>query len=436
MKSLKIAAIFEMVGNTFRSLPDNRKGKNRTYEMADAAAGAFGVFFTQSPSFLAYQRDMERTKGRNNAATLFGVTQIPSDQQMRNLLDEVEPSHLYEPFWTLQKQLELAGYLDDHRGHQGSYLVAMDGTYYFSSQTIHCDNCTVHRHGEQRHYYHSAVTPVLVTPGKNRVYPVEPEFILPQDGSEKQDCERNAAKRWVARCGSRFAPWQATILTDDLHCHQPFCTVLLENELNFILVCKPDSHQTLYEEIDLLERVDGIASVTTRCWNGRFTEQRHYRYVNQVPLRAGEDALFVNWCEVTIHRTDTGERIYYNTFATNFELTDDSVESVARSGRARWKAENENNNVLKNYGYNLAHNYGHGEKYLSAVLVTLNLLAFLIHTVLDETNSVYAAIRHELGTRKTFFDDIRALTRYLYFTDWDTLLNFMAAQLEIQLEPD
>ena len=436
MKSLKIAAIFEMVGNTFRSLPDNRKGRNRMYEMADAAAGAFGVFFTQSPSFLAYQRDMERTKGRNNAASLFGVTQIPSDQQMRNLLDEVEPSHLYEPFWTLQKQLEVAGYLDDHRGHQGSYLVAMDGTYYFSSQTIHCDNCTVHRHGEQRHYYHSAVTPVLVTPGKNRVYPVEPEFILPQDGSEKQDCERNAAKRWVERCGSRFAPWQATILTDDLHCHQPFCTVLLENELNFILVCKPDSHQTLYEEIDLLERVDGIASVTTRCWNGRFTEQRHYRYVNQVPLRAGEDALFVNWCEVTIHRTDTGERIYYNTFATNFELTDDSIESVARSGRARWKAENENNNVLKNYGYNLAHNYGHGEKYLSAVLVTLNLLAFLIHTVLDETNSVYAAIRHELGARKTFFDDIRALTRYLYFTDWDTLLNFMAAQLEIQLEPD
>ena len=97
----------------------------------------------------------------------------------------------------------------------------------------------------------------------------------------------------------------------------------------------------------------------------------------------------MNWCEVTIHRTDTGERIYYNTFATNFELTDESVESVVRSGRARWKVENENNNVLKNYGYNLEHNYGHGEKYLSAVLVTLNLLAFLIHTVLDETNTAY-----------------------------------------------
>lgn len=436
MKSLTIAAIFAMVGETFSALPDNRKGKNRTYEMADAAAGAFGVFFTQSPSFLAYQRDMERTKGKNNAASLFGVTQIPSDQQMRNLLDEVAPSNLYEPFWTLQEQMAEAGYLADHRGHQESYLVAMDGTYYFSSQTIHCDNCTVHQHGDRLHYYHSAVTPVLVTPDKNRVYPLEPEFILPQDGSKKQDCERNAAKRWVERCASRFAPWQATILTDDLHCHQPFCTLLLENKLNFILVCKPDSHQTLYEEIELLERVGGIESVTVRCWNGRFTEQRCYRYVNQVPLRAGADALLVNWCEVTIHRTDTGERIYYNSFATNFELTDDSVKSVVRSGRARWKVENENNNVLKNYGYNLEHNYGHGEKYLSAVLVTLNLLAFLIHTILDENNTIYAAIRQELGTRKTFFDDIRALTRYFYFKDWDTLLSFMVTQLEIQLEPD
>ncbi len=275
---------------------------------------------------------------------------------------------------------------------------------------------------------------MLVTADKSRVYPLEPEFIRPQDGAEKQDCERTAAKRWVKRCAARFAPWQATLLADDLHCHQPFCALLQQHKLNFILVCKPDSHTALYEEVALLERVNAVKSLTTRCWNGRFREERHYRFVNQVPLRAGADSLCVNWCEVTIYRTDTGERIYYNTFATNFALTDDTVESVVRSGRARWKVENEHNNVLKNYGYNLEHNYGHGHKYLSAVLVTLNLLAFLIHTILDQTHSLYAAIRQELGTRKTFFDDIRALTRYLYFDHWDALLHFMATQLHIHLD--
>lgn len=436
MEELSITGLFDLMSQTFAELPDERKGRNIRYEMADAAAGAFGVFFTQSPSFLAYQRDMERSQGQNNAASLFGVRQIPSDQQIRNMLDEVAPTHLYEPFWTLQQRMEQAGHLANHRGHNDTYLIALDGTYYFSSTTIHCDNCTVHVHGERRQYYHAALTPVLVTPGSNQVYPLAPEFILPQDGAQKQDCERNAAKRWMGQVASRFEPGQATVLADDLHCHQPFCALLERHQLNYILVCKPESHQTLYEELALLEQVGGIATTTVRSWNGRFTEVRRYRYANQVPLRAGADALQVNWCEVTVAREDTGERLYFNTFVTNFELTEQSVQSIVRSGRARWKVENEHNNVLKNYGYHLEHNYGHGQRYLSAVLVTLNLLAFLIHTILDVTNSTYAAIRQELGTRKTFFNDIQALTRYLYFNSWDTLLAFMATQLEIQLEPD
>lgn len=436
MNLLTIEAIFDLVGETFAKLPDGRTGRNTTYEMTDAAAGAFGVFFTQSPSFLSYQRDMERSKGRNNAASLFGVTQIPSDQQVRNMLDLVPAHHLYAPFWTLYERMVEAEQLSKHRGYQDTYLIALDGTYYFSSQAIHCQNCTVHEKDDQIRYYHAAVTPVLVTPESNRVYSLEPEFISPQDGAEKQDCERMAAQRWVKRNGKRFAPWQATVLSDDLHCHQPFCSLLEEYELNYILVCKPTSHTTLYEEVELLERVEGVSTCTSRHWNGRYGERWHFRFANQVPLRSGADALMVNWCEVTIHREDTGERIYFNTFITNFELTDESVLPIVQSGRARWKVENENNNVLKNYGYHLEHNYGHGQLYLSAVLVTLNLLAFLIHAILDQTHTTYAAIRQELGTRQTFFDDIRALTRYLCFPSWNHLLTFMATQLEIQLEPD
>lgn len=277
---------------------------------------------------------------------------------------------------------------------------------------------------------------MLVAPNSKQVYPLAPEFIVPQDGSEKQDCEWNAAKRWVERSRGRFGPWQATMMTDDLHCNQPFCTLLEAHEINYILVCKPDSHPALYEEIELLERINDVASCTFRRWNGRFAEQWHCRYVNQVPLRAGPDALLVNWCEVTIYREDTGERIYFNTFVTNFELTNQSVEPIIISGRARWKVENENNNVLKNYGYHLEHNFGHGDCHLSAVMVTLNLLAFLVHTILDTTNHLYAAIRKEPGARMTFFQDIRTLTRYFHFDGWDTLFIFMATQLEIQLEPD
>ena len=93
---------------------------------------------------------------------------------------------------------------------------------------------------------------------------------------------------------------------------------------------------------------------------------------------------------------------------------------IVKAGRARWKIENEN--TLKTKGYHLEHNFGHGEKHLSSLLLTLNLLAFLFHTVMGMMDCRYQLIRQRLGPRSTFFDDVRALTRYHYFKSWDDLL--------------
>lgn len=93
----------------------------------------------------------------------------------------------------------------------------------------------------------------------------------------------------------------------------------------------------------------------------------------------------------------------------------------------------ENNNTLKTKGYHLEHNFGHGKEYLSQLLLTMNLLAFLYHTVLHLVDTAYQLIRKKLPTRKTFFDDLRALTRYMYFNNWQQLLRFMMTGLEIEL---
>ena len=103
-------------------------------------------------------------------------------------------------------------------------------------------------------------------------------------------------------------------------------------------------------------------------------------------------------------------------------------------GRARWKSENENNNVLKNQGYHIDHNFGHGQEHLATTLLTLNLLAFLLHTIAHVTDKVYQQVRQALGSRRTFFNDTEALMRYMMFPDWASLLRFMFVQLE--LEPD
>jgi hypothetical protein len=217
-----------------------------------------------------------------------------------------------------------------------------------------------------------------------------------------------------------------------LHSHQPLCELLLENKMHFIMTCKPESHPTLYEEVELLSKVEGAHETkTVRRWTGRRHEQWTYRWVLHLPLRTGPKALRVSWCEVTVIREDTGKQIYHSAWITSHELTTESVEAVVDAGRSRWKIENEGFNVLKNQGYNFEHNFGHGQQHLAAVLLTFLLLAFLFHTVLHLCSKVYQAIRQALGARRNFFNDLRALTRYLYFSSWDDMLAFMAQKLEL-----
>ena len=428
--------VLGILNATFRQLPDYRTGLNRQYTVREAALSAYSVFFTQSPSFLAYQRTMREKQGHSNAGSLFAVRDIPSDAQIRNLLDPLAPGELRAPFWDLLGRLAHGGVLAAQGFSVGGlgeprWLCALDGTQYFHSTEIHCPNCTVTVRDGVAHYAHTVLLPALVRPGRAEVLVLEPEFILPQDGAEKQDCERNAARRWIERNAPALAGQHTTILADDLHCNQPFCVLLREQQLDFILVCKPDSHPTVYAEVERLAQVpEGVGQVEDRVWTGKVHEHWTYRYAQHVPLTAQPHALLVNWCELTITCEETGRGLFHNAWVTNLSLTQRTVRPVAAAGRARWKIENENNNVLKNQGYHLEHNFGHGKQSLSTVLVTLMLLAFLTHTILQLCDSAYQQVRLRLATRKTFFDDLRALTRYLFFATWDDLLAFMLTQLE------
>lgn len=182
------------------------------------------------------------------------------------------------------------------------------------------------------------------------------------------------------------------------------------------------------------EHLDGIdlPSVTTHRWTGKVEEASTFRYLNGVPLKDGDEALLVNWCELTVSRPN-GKVVYKNSFATNHPITDDTVAEIVLAGRTRWKVENENNNTLKTKGYNLEHNFGHGKQHLASFLATLNILSLLFHTLLERLDKKYKLLRSHLPTRKTFFDDLRALTRYLYFQSWDHLLTFMLEGLELKV---
>lgn len=418
-----------------KGFPDKRTGNNTRYSIEDAALGAFSVFFTQSSSFLSFQKAMQKARGKSNAQTLFGMSEIPCDNHIRDLLDVVPPSYIFPVFDYALDGIHASGNLDRFRSFNNNLLVALDGTQYFSSNKIHCKNCSVkeHKNGTVT-YSHGAITPVIVAPGNNKVIALPPEFITPQDGHNKQDCETAAAKRWIGQYGSRLKDLGITILGDDLYSHQPLCELILEEGLNFILVCKPESHKILYEWLEELEAMHEIETIAVQRWTGKRKEIDTYRFINHVPLRDGEDALQVNWFEL-ITTLENGKVVYKNSFTTHYKVTKNNVKELVKAGRARWKIENENNNTLKTKGYHIEHNFGHGKEHLSSLLLTFNILAFLFHTLLEMMDDRYRMIRKELPTRKTFFDDIRALTRYICFESWEHMLRFMMIGLEIEF-PD
>ncbi len=413
-------------------LPDKRKGSNTQYSMETIGLSAFSVFFTQSPSFLSHQKSMEIDKGQSNAQTLFGIEKVPTPNHIRAMLDPVEPEAIFPVYDAVYRALDEQGILESFRGVKNTRYIALDGTWYFSSQSehIHCKNCSSihHKSGECTHY-HSAITPVIVAPGKPYAIPLRPEFIVPQDGHAKQDCEIAASKRWLDKNGAFYNTGNDTLLGDDLYAHQPFCRRALLHNFHFILVCKPESHIDLSKWIDLLEPGKDIHTTKMRVKNGNHWEEHTCRYANTVPLTEEEGALKVNWSEVTV--TAKGRQIYHNSFVTDFPITGDNVAGIVAGGRARWKIENENNNVLKNRGYNLEHNFGHGKEHLASMLVSLNILAFLFHAFLSFCDEAYRLIRSTLPTRRTFFEHIRALTCYIWFPSWQALMDFMMRGLEI-----
>jgi hypothetical protein len=418
----RLGTLFDRLRRCCAMLPDQRRGLNASYPIADIGMAAFSVFFMQSPSFLAHQQRLREGHGRSNCESLFGLRRIPSDNHIRAMLDPAEPA-LFDPvFEATLTELTRSGGLDMFRQADGHVLIALDGTEYFRSNKLHCPRCSkrLRSNGETEHF-HAMLGATLLAPGHNHVVPLQPEFIAPQDGREKQDCENRAAHRWLAAHGHEYAHLKPIYLGDDLFSHQPLCEAALAAGGHFLFVCKPATHTLIQEYIT------GVAlqSHTERVKHGRAWATHRYRWISGVPLRDGKDALAVNWLEITI--TDAaGNVTYRNSFVTDLPVNPNNVAERAAGGRARWKIENGSFNVLKTQGYHLEHSFGHGKQNLAALLVTLNLLAFAFHTVCDLGESVWRLARSKAGSRTRFFSRLAAITEFLVFQTWEELLETLA----------
>lgn len=390
--------------------------------MADIGLSAFSLFFMGSPSFLAHQRVLAQGHGRSNCQTLFGISAIASDNYIRLMLDGAAPAAFDGLFLGALERVADADAMAPFQCLGGRVLIALDGTEHFCSRKITCEQCLHRRRSDgATEHFHAFLGASLVAPGHKKVLPLPPEFIAPQDGAEKQDCERNAAKRWLGKHAPALARYRPIYLGDDLFACQPIVDAIGHAGGSFILTCKPSSHPTIAEYLGGAELEEHRQTVVQR--GKRVTHI--YRWLSGVPLRGTKDAREVNWFSIEI-RNAGGRKTYHNSFVTDLPITAQTVAELAAGGRARWKIENETFNVLKTDGYNLEHNFGHGKRTLASVLVTLNLLAFAYHTVAELCVSAWRTAMATWVARYHFFEQLRGITAYLVFADWPDLLATIA----------
>jgi hypothetical protein len=322
---------------------------------------------------LDFQRQMKERLRRDNMGSIFGVQEIPSDTQIRTLIDRIEPDMFGGVFNESLLTADEYKVLDSYRVLDGGVLIALDGVWHYSSENIHCKGCPHKTKDGVTTYYHSVLAGTIVKPGETAVLPVMGEMIRNEDGEGKQDCERNAAKRWIRKHAGEYTWLKPTLLGDGLFSNYPLCKGIEEKGFGFIFTCKEETHPWLTETV----KNSYLEERTRREWNGRHHLIYRYRWLNRVDIRDDKETLAVNYVYLEIENEEKKKITYKNSWITDKAVSEQNAALIASCGRARWKIENEHNNVLKNHGCNLEHNFGHGEEHASEIFCLLSAGFFI-----------------------------------------------------------
>ncbi len=419
-KHLSFTSLRKNISRRFKDIEEHRQGKV-DYSLHDCLMSALAVMFFQDPSLLSFQRRHQETSNFNNLKSIFKVQDIPGDTQLRDTLDEIEPEGIEVIYNDFFQKLQRGKHLESYQVLNGYYYMPIDGSQYFSSERINCPSCLFKTTSKGKtRYYHQILQPVLVHPDKRQVIPLAPEQIKNEDGTKKQDCEINAAKRVLKKIRKDHPKLKIIIGGDGLYSKQPFIDQLKKNCMSYVLVAKPDDHKVMNQWLSELREMNETQLLELTDDKGR---RHRYEWASGLPLNGGVKSDDVNYFEYTLIRE--GKSTYRNSWVTDLAITEENIVELVKVGRARWKIENEAFNTLKNQGYHLKHNFGHGQKNLSYNFFLLNVLAFLAHQIFELTDRLYQKCRVKAGARIEFWNKMRYAFEFILFQNFEHLLNFI-----------
>lgn len=410
-KHLNADSLIAAIRRDFKKNPDSR-GANSKISLDDALMSAFAMFHLKDQSLLAF--DNRRREEDENLRCVYHLGNIPCDSQMRTILDPLPLSALRDPFLSVFRQIQRGKDFEQMAYYDGHYLLSGDGTGFYCSEKVSSPYCMRKKSRNGKTLYHQQMYAAsFVKPGSKVVIPVFPEMITKNDGPNKNDCERNAAKRFYNYFRREHPHLKVIVVEDALSSNGPHITELKKHNLRFILGAKPGDHKSLFSELRQAADEGRASEVEFLDLENR-TIGHFFRYLNNIPLNKSKPDLLVNVLEY--HQVDKNEKITRFSWVTDIEITDDNVYQLMRGGRARWKIENETFNTLKNQGYNLGHNYGLGKKNLSGIFTIMMMLAFLVDQAQQLSCWLFQAALVKGRIKRTLWELIRS-TMQLFEVD-------------------
>ncbi len=426
-RHLSADALFRLVRSGFDKIPEHRS-EDVKISLTDALMSGFAMFSLKDPSLLAFDA---RREIDHNLKTIYGIDNAPCDTQMRARLDGVDPEYLRPLYKGVFRQIQRGKALEPMVFMEGCYLLNLDGTGYFSSKKLISESCMQKvdsNTGQITEYYRQMLGAAIVHPDFKEVIPLMPEMIIKQDGMTKNDCERNAAKRFFEKLRKDHPHLPLIVNEDALSPNAPHIKDLKKHDLHYILGVKAGDHKFLFKYVDEaykkgqtieFESVDKDNPVVTH----------RFKYLNEVPLNKSNQEIQVNFLE---YWEITKEKTQHFSWVTDFTITKENAYTLMRGGRARWKIENETFNTLKNQGYNFTHNYGLGKKHLSNVFVMLMMLTFLVDQTQQLCCSLFRSVWKKLKSKRALWERMRALFKDFHFESMEMLYRALLYGFKIQ----
>lgn len=421
--------IFDSIVNrlveAFSSVKDNRRA-NTTYHLTDLLSIAFAMFSLKDSSLSSF-RDKFSIRGEN-LERIYGIRELCGDTALRSGLDLVKPKELQALFSIPLAQLRKSKALEKRKVLDKYLVVSIDGTSHYCSGAKSCGQCMIkkHRNGKVS-YYHQLLGAVMVNPNESTVFPVACEAIVKQDGSTKNDCEQNAVKRLLPQIRKMLPHDEVLAVLDALYATGPVVKELNKAQMHYIIGTKGKTFVDM--EVRDLKKKGIIHQIE---WEEKDILHRIY-YANDLILNGANQDIKTNYFEYYQEDLGSNRQLFYSTWISDLVIDQTNIKELISVARSRWKIENETFNTLKNQGYHLEHNYGHGQKHLATNFAILCFLAFLVDQIVQHLDTNFQKAKKVCRTKKELWSRVRAIIELIPALSMDAIYRFIVKKKKINM---